>query len=321
MEDCNILIIGGTGSLGRELTSYLGFKNRIGIFSRDENKQWTMKREYPNATYFIGDVRNKTSMVKTIHRFKPNIIIFAAAQKHIDVCETEVSESIDTNIFGIRNLIEILESQPFSFVNTVLFISTDKACNPINVYGQCKAIAEKLMIEASKTMTQIKFVCVRYGNVINSRGSLIPLFKDIAKDPTKNHFPITVNGMTRFFMSLGQAMILIEKCIIDGKNGEIWLFLARSLHIDHIAKYFSLVYDKPVVTIGIRPGEKIHEELYSPSEESRSRSEGDFLVITQNITKPYEECKGLRSDFHIMQSYDFASGIISNMVNLGTLQS
>jgi len=310
----NILIVGGTGSLGHELTEYFGPRNTMGIFSRDENKQCIMRRKYPNLKFFLGDARNKTSLIRSLKRFRPNIIIFAAAQKHIDICETEVSESIDTNIFGIRNLIEILEADSPSYLEAVLFISTDKACNPINVYGQCKAISEKLMLEASKTIPGIKFVCVRYGNVVNSTGSIIPLFKEIGADQTRDSFPVTTHGMTRFFMSLAQAVNLIETSLVKGCSGELWIFVAPSYHIDHIAKYYSDLYNKPISMIGIRPGEKIHEDLYSIAEDGRTRKDGNFVIITPfSNGKPYNECSGLTSESYVVKNYDEAKQFIALM--------
>lgn len=334
-----ILILGGTGSLGHELTDHFIRNNSIGIFSRDENKQWTMKREYlaidsnglrvsrtditytpSSINFYIGDVRNKISMIRAIRQFHPNIIIFAAAQKHIDICENEVSESIDTNILGIRNLVEILEvdEKAFPDLESVLFISTDKACNPVNVYGQCKAISEKIMGEAAKTITSIKFLCVRYGNVINSRGSLIPLFKEIGNDPNRKFFPVTVSGMTRFFMSLPQAVNLIETCLHKGRSGELWIYRAISLYIDHIARYFSEKYNKPVKIVGIRPGEKIHEELYSASEHSKSFEQDNFIVINSITPNIISEYKGLYSNSFVISEYIDALPYIEMMVNTGT---
>lgn len=314
----NILIMGGTGSLGNELTSSFGQGNTIGIFSRDENKQWTMKRKYPTAKFFIGDVKDKTSMVRAITGFRPNIIIFAAAQKHIDICEREVSESVNTNILGIRNLIEILELRNDPALTTVLFISTDKACNPINVYGQCKSISEKLMFEASKIVPRINFICVRYGNVINSRGSLVPLFEEIAHDDNKICFPVTDERMTRFFMSISQAVTLIETSIIKGNSGEIWIHQVPSLFVIHIARYFSEKYNKPISIVGIRPGEKLHEELYSITEESKSRRHEDFIVITPLSTENYSKCSGLSSNTYAIEDYNDAVIHIYNMVQHGT---
>lgn len=316
MQNETILILGGTGSLGNVLTSHFGPNNTVGVFSRDEDKQWKMKRLFPQAKYFIGDVRNKNSLVRVLCQFSPTIIIFAAAQKHIDVCEVEVTESIDTNIMGIRNLIEILQSSAPSTLHTLLFVSTDKACNPINVYGQCKAISEKLMQEASRILPKIKFVCVRYGNVINSRGSLIPLFREFAT--TRDNFPVIGGGMTRFFMSLPQAVNLIETGIVKGKTGETWIFVAPSLCIDDIARYFSETYNKPIVITDIRPGEKEHEELYSALEESKARTDGEFLVITHSKTKDYKGCHGFRSDLRTIRDYDIVSQHVASMIANGT---
>lgn len=264
-----ILILGGTGSLGHALVKFFLERNILAVFSRDENKQWAMRSEFPTISYYLGDVRSKLSIDKTLISFKPDYVIFAAALKHIDICEKNVSECIETNVIGLRNAINSCLS---SDVNSFLFVSTDKACNPINTYGQSKALGEKLITEASSSGAKCRFLCVRYGNIINSRGSLIPLYKDIASNDERKFFPVTSESMTRFFMTLKEAFELIETALINGKSGDIWIRVAISLKVMEIAKYFSEKYNKPIKIIGIRPGEKIHEDIYSIFEEPRLKS-------------------------------------------------
>lgn len=268
----NILIIGGTGSLGNTLTKTYYQHNNITIFSRDENKQWMMKLKYPNVKFVIGDMRN-SSVEKVIRESRPNVIIIAGALKHIDICEYNVSECIDTNIMGVRNIIETVLSLNDKSIETTLLISTDKSCSPVNVYGMSKAVAERIVTEASIKNSPTKFLCVRYGNVLNSRGSLIPKFKEIGESKEIATFQVTDERMTRFFMTLEQSVKLIDTAINYGKGGDIWIPFIESFKIMDIARYFSVLYSKPVTVIGTRPGEKIHECLINESEVHRTVEE------------------------------------------------
>ncbi len=290
------MIIGGTGSLGYKLVKKYHTNNKIIIFSRDENKQWTMKLNYPNLTYIIGDMRNYNSVDKIIHEYLPNIIIISGALKHIDICEQNIDECINTNIIGVKNIIESVIKINNKNIETVVFVSTDKSCSPVNVYGMSKAISERIVAEASLKKGYTKFVCVRYGNVLNSRGSIIPKFKEIAENKDENSFPITDEYMTRFFMTLDQSVQLIETSILHGDNGDTWLPIIDAFKIYDVAKYFSDKYNKPIINMGIRPGEKIHEclinqsELYRTIKQKIPTSEGEekmYYVIKPCYTKKY----------------------------------
>lgn len=280
----NILIIGGTGSLGHSLVDYYHSSNKITIFSRDENKQWSMKRKYPNLSYIVGDMRNRESISVAIKRSNPDIIIIAGALKHVDICEQNTGECIDTNITGVRNVISAVESSNSRNIESVLLISTDKSCSPVNVYGMCKSISERMMVEASVNKLSTydynddihpislptKFLCVRYGNVLNSRGSLIPKFKEIGESKTETEFLITDENMTRFFMTLNDSVKLIDVALNHGEGGETWIPQVSAFKVKDIADYFSQKYNKPVVVIGIRPGEKLHECLVNETESYRT---------------------------------------------------
>ena len=270
LEGKTILVIGGTGSLGNILTEYLYKQNKIIVFSRDENKQWAMKMKYPTVNFVIGDIRNTESVEQCLRNYKPNIILIVSALKHIDICEYNINECINTNILGTKNVIDISIKLNDPNLDTICFISTDKACSPINIYGQCKAVSEKIVISSSLNNTHIKFVCVRYGNVLNSRGSIIPKFNEIGTDSAHTFFPVTVDTMTRFLMTLDQSFKLIMMAIIHGNSGDIWIPFIDSFKIVDIANYFSKKYNKPIKITGIRPGEKIHECLINQYEAPRT---------------------------------------------------
>jgi UDP-N-acetylglucosamine 4,6-dehydratase len=286
-----VLIIGGTGSLGNSLVSHYVAENVV-VFSRDENKQWSMKMKYPQLTTVVGDMRNRESIENCINRYTPHTVIIAGALKHVDICEANPNECIDTNINGVRNVISASINARTS-PETVLLVSTDKACSPVNVYGMSKSIAERLMVDASLQGVKvrgrgdenkhIRFLCVRYGNVLLSRGSIIPKFMEIATDPTQTGFPITSENMTRFFMPLSDSVKLITTAIENGDNGTTWVPNVDSYLISDLAELFSHHYNKPVVKVGIRPGEKIHETLINTTEISKTREiciDGkDYYVI------------------------------------------
>jgi FlaA1/EpsC-like NDP-sugar epimerase len=265
-----IMIIGGTGSLGNSLTEfYLKHNNEVIIFSRDENKQWSMKSKFPSVTFIIGDMRNISSLEKAMENTFPNIVIIAGALKHVDICENNISECINTNILGVKNVIDTVVKINGSHhdIETCLLISTDKSCSPINSYGMSKSISERLIAETSMLKIRTKFLNVRYGNVLTSRGSILPKFKEIGENKTStSSFPITDYNMTRFFMTLDQSVKLINTAIINGDKGDTWIPCISSFKISDIANYFSKKYDLPVLLCGIRPGEKIHECLINQSE-------------------------------------------------------
>lgn len=288
-----ILIIGGTGSLGVALTKKYLETNDIFIYSRGENNQWEMKNKFdsnPRLHFFVGDIRDRERVETCLFRCKPNIIILAAALKHIDICEKNINECINTNVDGVRNVIHIVTSNAISntipFLESLVFISTDKACSPVNTYGMCKALSERIVIEKTEFLKSPKFVNVRYGNVLSSRGSIIPLFESIGKDPEKKTFNVTSDKMTRFFMTLEESTSLIESAILHGKTGET--IIPKNIHswkIIDIADYFSKKFKKPIKYIGIRPGEKLHESLISHTESLRTRECDSFYVVSPTYKK------------------------------------
>ena len=282
IEEKRILIIGGTGSLGQALVQRLIDKNEIFLFSRDEAKHWTLRNQWGangRLNFIVGDVRDKSRIKGVLLHLKPEIIILAAALKQVDTGELSPTESINTNILGTENLIEtILDSQLIQEnLDCVLFVSTDKACAPTNVYGMCKAISERLVSSASLRSEKVRFISVRYGNVLESRGSIIPLFRFQVEK--KTFITLTSAGMTRFIMTLDESIDLIQRAILGADSGEIWIPQLKSMKILHLAEIFASRYNKKIEITGMRPGEKIHEELISEPESFRvKRGELDFVL-------------------------------------------
>ena len=274
LNNKKILLIGGSGSLGNAFIKKNIHNNKIYIYSRDECKHWHMQLEYnnhENLYFIIGNVSDPYKLQQTLLRYNFNLIINAAAMKHIDKCEYESNECLNTNINGPQNLINLIEN--FRSVLTDLecccFISTDKACSPVNIYGMSKAISESLFIEKSKYVDNIKFVCVRYGNVLNSRGSIIPMLHEIGNNPNIDYFKLTDDRMTRFVMTLEQSVLLIEQAIIYGDSGDIVIPKLVSCKIKDIIEIFSELYNKPIQKIPLRPGEKMLESLINETQAMR----------------------------------------------------
>ena len=280
-----ILLFGGTGSLGYEVVKrYIG-NNIIYNYSRDECKHWKMKLDFNNNTnlnFIIGDIINSNKIEETLLRVKPNIIIIASAMKHIDQCEYNTDQSLNTNLLGVKNILDFGEKHRIELsgcLETVLFVSSDKACSPINVYGMCKALSETLIIEKSYYIKEFKFVNIRYGNVLNSRGSIIPLLHTIGSDNSKNYFTITNENMTRFVMTLEQSVDLIEHALTNGETGDTVTPKLISMKIKDLVELFSEKYNKPIQNIGLKPGEKLLESLINKSQSARIKVKGEYTHI------------------------------------------
>ncbi len=286
IENKTIMIVGGTGSLGQALLRRLRAKNRLVIFSRDELKQWTIRNELKDDTvsFIVGDMRDRQRLEEALITTNPNIIIIAAALKQVDTCEMAPGESIKTNILGVQNLVEVTERNldRLNALDAVVMVSTDKACEPTNVYGMSKAIAERIVTSRSYIHKEPRFVTVRYGNVLESRGSIVPLFRYQADHAAA--FTLTHEDMTRFAMTLDDSIDLILTAATRGRGGETWIPKLRSMRIKDLAELFSRYYGKPVKVTGMRPGEKFHEMLISEPESLRARTSGDFYVIESSLT-------------------------------------
>lgn len=279
MINKTILILGGTGALGKTLIKRYWKDNTIIVFSRDEHKHYHLLKEYPNVISVIGDIKDKDSIMNTLLRYKPQIVINTAALKHVPICEENPYESVKTNIIGHQNVIECVNL--YGDLESLIFVSTDKACKPINVYGMSKAISEQLYISYAKQQKDTKVVLVRYGNVLESTGSVIPYFKDLLEDGV-DYLPITHFDMTRFLLTLEQATDLIEWAYeYDDSHGKIAVPKVKSLKVVDIANVLIDSYglDVKLREIGIRPGEKLHEEMVSSEEWMRSEELEDFFLI------------------------------------------
>jgi len=285
MKNKVILIIGGTGALGKTLTKRYHKNNKIIILSRDEHKHVSMKREYPDLKYCIGDVKDKSSLLQALNEHKPHVVINTAALKHVPICEFNPYESVKTNIIGHKNLIDSISVCNHQ-IETLVFISTDKACKPINVYGMCKAISERLYVDFANKQKDIKVVLCRYGNVLESTGSVIPFFKNLL-DNGANSLPITDKRMTRFSITLEESVDLIEWTYNNSEShGCIVVPKLPSIRVVDLAKELSKGYgfnDVSLDMVGIRPGEKLHEDMVSFEESLRCIEYNKYFLITDTI--------------------------------------
>lgn len=283
-EGKNILITGGTGSWGHELVRQLLTKGpaKIVIFSRSEASQVAMKREFddPRLHFCIGDIRDKEAL--TLASANMDYIYHLAALKHVPVCEDQPYEALKTNVTGTANVIEAaIENR----VEKVIYISTDKAANSSNFYGLTKAIGEKLIVHANTLPSQTKFVCVRGGNVLGTNGSVIHIFMDQIR--RKQEIGITDANMTRFFLTLEDAIKLLFKASEEALGGEIFVMVMPACRIIDLADVLAEelgVSSYKVRELGVRPGEKIHEILYSEYEsQSTVIYDKEYLVILPTL--------------------------------------
>ncbi len=273
-----ILVTGGTGSFGNALIDYLKDSDyHFIVYSRDEKKQHEMyiSKGTKNISYVVGDIRDRQKLIYSMKGV--DYVFHAAALKHVPTGENFPEEVIQTNILGTKNVIEAAEE---CGVKKLVALSTDKAVQPINAYGMSKALAEKI-IAAHKGKTTS--VCLRYGNVLGSRGSVVPLFLDFIKQ----NKPITVTSpnMTRFLLTLDEAVKLALKCLDVGNNGDLYVIKSPACDIKTLIEALELYYKKEFVkkTIGIRPGEKIHETLLTSDEVHRSNIERENGIVFARI--------------------------------------
>ena len=304
MKNKKIMIIGGTGALGKTLIKRYNEENNILVFSRDEHKQVKLKNTFNEIQYQIGDVKDKDSLLQAINEYEPNIVINTAALKHVPICEENPYESVKTNIIGHRNLIDCIQSSNHK-IETLIFISTDKACKPINVYGMCKAISERLYIDYANKQKDVKVVLCRYGNVLESTGSVIPYFKKLLESGVSS-LPITDERMTRFTITLKESVELIDWAYNHTEShGAIVVPKLKSMFITDLAKVLAKDYghdDIDLNFVGIRPGEKLHEEMVSLEESMRAKEYDKYFMITDSIIN--EGALSFSSDSTIIDDYD-----------------
>jgi UDP-N-acetylglucosamine 4,6-dehydratase len=299
-KDRRILVTGGTGSWGYELIKQLlplGPAEVI-IFSRNESNQVAMNRAFEDSrlSFCIGDVRDREALSKACAGV--DIVFHLAALKHVPVCEDQPFEALKTNVIGTQNVIEAaIENN----VERVINISTDKAANPSNFYGMTKAIGEKLIVYANLLRSNTKFVCVRGGNVLGTNGSVVHLFMNQIQH--KNQVNLTDRGMTRFFMTLGDAIRLLFKATVQSIGGEIFVMTMSTCRILDLAEVLMEAIGKQVkiVETGVRPGEKIHEILLTEYESlSTIVYDEQYLVILPTLDIP-----GVRHHYATYPSIQF----------------
>lgn len=295
LKDKRVVVTGGTGSLGkvlvrRLLSGELGMPHQITVFSRDEAKQHSMRLAFQHLRaptdeviyhnfeqllqFRIGDIRDLHSVCTVMQ--EADVVFNAAALKQVPSCEYFPYEAVQTNVIGAENIIRAIREYRLP-VETVVGVSTDKACKPVNVMGMTKAVQERLFVRANLDSGNTRYICVRYGNVLASRGSVIPLFHEQIRHG--GPVTITTTDMTRFLLSLEQAVDTIFAALPDGLPGETYIPRVPSARVIDIAK--ALIGDQKVETkvTGIRPGEKVHEILVSEEEGNRTVARGDYYVI------------------------------------------
>lgn len=289
------MVTGGTGSLGqtlvsRLLTGEMGRPANITVFSRDEAKQHYMRLEFMHRTaatddviylnsqellrFRIGDVRDYPALLAALR--EADTVFHAAALKQVPSCEYFPFEAVQTNIIGAANVVRAVRENALP-VDTVIGISTDKACKPINVMGMTKALQERVLLEANREISDTRFMCVRYGNVIASRGSIVPLF--VEQVNKGKSLTVTLPEMTRFLLSLDRAVDTVFAAFKDGKPGQTFVPKVPSANIVDLAKAIMGSKELPIEFTGIRPGEKVHEIMVSEEECFRTVEAGDYYVI------------------------------------------
>lgn len=310
-NDKTILITGGTGSFGKKYTEILlkNYKPRkIIIFSRDELKQYEMAQVFKESCmrYFIGDVRDKNRLKSAMRDV--DFVIHAAAMKHVPIAEYNPMECIKTNINGASNIIEAAISCK---VQKVIALSTDKASNPINLYGATKLASDKLFIAANNITGEqnTKFAVVRYGNVIGSRGSVVPLFLKLAKE-NSDFIPITDTRMSRFWISLEDGVNFVLKNFKRMQGGEIFVPKIPSIKITDLAH--AIAPKIPIKIIGIRPGEKLHENMIGVDDSHLTLEFSDHYVIEPSIqftSKPNFKQNALNESGNLVKDgFEYNSG-------------
>ena len=281
-DGASVLVTGGTGSFGRAfIAQLLAAHNpaRVVVFSRDELKQWEMRQQHADdqrLRFFLGDIRDPDRLAMALHGV--DFVMHAAALKQVDTAEYNPMEFVKTNVLGSENVIQAAIQ---AGVTKVIALSTDKASSPINLYGATKLTADKLFISSNHYSASggTRFSVVRYGNVLESRGSVIPLFRERAA--AGQPIPITDPRMTRFFITLPQAVNFVIDSFDDMSGGELYVPRIPSMRIIDLAE--AIAPGSPTVTVGIRPGEKLHEEMISTEDARRTVRRDDRYVVEPTL--------------------------------------
>lgn len=277
LDGTTILLTGGTGSFGTAFVrrAQRDFPNAVvRVFSRDELKQSEMQARFPDATnlrFFVGDIRNRTRLARAMRG--ADIVVHAAAMKQVPACEYNPFEAVQTNILGSQHIVDAAID---TGVRHVVALSTDKAVNPVNLYGATKLCEEKIIVQgnAYAAHSATRLSCVRYGNVVGSRGSVVPLFR---RQRAEGRLTITDDRMTRFWITLDQAVDLVLYALDHAVGGEVFIPKIPSMRVTDLAA--AIAPDVPVERIGIRPGEKLHEVLITADESRHTIDAGEVYVV------------------------------------------
>jgi FlaA1/EpsC-like NDP-sugar epimerase len=243
------------------------------VFSRTEYKQWEVAQQFPELkiSFELGQVDDQEALSRVLRKYRPHTLIYAAAMKHVDRCQENLRSCLESNCLGFLNTLEAAEEllllQPDYPLAQILYVSTDKACAPINIYGMSKALGEQLVQQYPWFCGErARLLGVRYGNVINSSGSILPVLRSQAADSTRTELTLTDPDMTRFYMTLDESVQLIQDALVYGVSGEIWIPQIPSMRIRDLFEIVAEHSGKSVKVVGVRPGEKIHESLIAPHE-------------------------------------------------------
>jgi len=315
-DDKNILITGGTGSFGKAMIAKMLLNkkiNQINIYSRDELKQYELQNDLQDSrvNFILGDIRDYERLKQATQSVQ--VIIHAAAMKQIVAAERNPTEAIRTNIFGAENVIKAAHS---TGVERVIALSTDKAASPINLYGATKLCSDKLFVNANlqESNSGTKFSVVRYGNVVGSRGSVIPLFLQQLKKP---YFTITHPDMTRFWITLSKGVDFVQDCFTHMQGGELFVPKIPSFKVTDVAKVIDS--NKEFKFIGIRSGEKMHETMITEDDSFNTYEYDNYYVIAQ------QEIIDIRDEFirgnKVQSGFHYSSNVNSDWYNIETFKS
>jgi len=318
LKNSTILITGGTGSFGNAFLPMTLKKydpKKIIVFSRDEMKQWEMAKKFSGdrrVRFLLGDVREKSRLYRALSGV--DYVVHAAATKIVPTAEYNPFECIKTNIDGAIN---VIDASIDCGVKKVIALSTDKACSPINLYGATKLASDKLFVASNSSYAgnhQTKFSVVRYGNVMGSRGSIIPLLISL-KD--KGKFPITDTRMTRFMISLEQGIELVWKAFDDMQGGEIYIKKIPSMKLVDIASTISSTADLEI--IGIRPGEKLHEQMIGPEDSNNTYEYKDYYKILPQINDWSEDKNRIKDGKKVSEGFVYSSDLNTEWMSTNSL--
>lgn len=317
LKDASILVTGGTGSFGNAFVSQLlnhHGPRRIVVFSRDEMKQWEMAKRFQGDSrvrFFVGDVRDRARLARAMDGI--DYVVHAAALKIVPTAEYNPFEAVKTNIDGAMNIIDAAIDKG---VKRVVALSTDKASSPVNLYGATKLVSDKLFVAGNSYAGghNTRFAVVRYGNVMGSRGSVIPLFLSLG---SSGRLPITDPGMTRFMVSLDQGVALACRALLDTEGGEIYVCRIPSMRLADIAR--AVCPEAEIDVVGIRPGEKMHEQMISPEDAAHTYAYDGYYKILPAIAA-WGHARRIKDGVKVPDGFSYVSDTNDDWMTVETLR-